>query len=118
MQHRDRLLVWKSWWKRVGLDARGVCCKVSANHQVGVHVVSQVNGEHRFDTRLHLLAGWERLSTKKQWYLPALLSPESVAFTPAPPVLASKLFISVPPLLSLGPFELLPLHWSPEPVSL
>lgn len=43
----------------------------AGNHQSGVNVISQVNGEHRFGIHLHLLAGWEKLSTKEQWMAPA-----------------------------------------------
>ena len=61
-------------------------------------------------------------STKEQWHLPALLSPEWAALSPVPPVLPLKLVNSAPRCLSLVPFELLPQcrrsEWAWEKVSL
>lgn len=62
---------------------------------------------------------WEESSTKKQkqWKLSVLPSLERVAPFSVPPALALNLVNLVPPL-SLELFELLPMIWSLERVSL
>lgn len=80
--------------------------------------VSQVDGELRFGTCLCLPLGRGKDSAKEQWCLPALLSPEGAALTPAPtlapPALALQPVSSAFPRVLLQLFQLLPLHRSLE----
>ena len=59
------------------------------------------------------LARLEERSTKGQWYLPVLQSPETVALTTAPPALTVKI-VSLVCHVCLVLFELLPFSWSLE----
>lgn len=63
-------------------------------------------------------AEWRENSTKEQWHLPALLSLGRGASIPAPLAISLKLVNLVPYGRFLAFFELLPLCWSSEWVSL
>lgn len=71
--------------------------------------VSQVNGNLRFDSVLCPASWVGRECNKKQWHLPAILTPRKASLTSALLAIALKLVNLVPFYRFLTLFELLPL---------
>lgn len=80
-------------------------------------MLAKLMERERFYTCLCQPAGWVERSTKKQLFLPELLSVERVEPVLVHPALALKLVNLVPPHISMIFLELLSLYWSLEQVS-
>lgn len=74
-QSLRKILVWRSYWKRFSSVLIWVVWGLSKSPGQGKGV-SHVNGRFVFDAHLARPAGYGADSTKEQWCLPALVSPE------------------------------------------
>lgn len=112
------MVVLRSHWKNLGLDRQRGWGRISKNPQDGVKSFSSINGNSDLEPFCAKSSEWEKSSTKKQWHLPVPPFLEIVVLTPVPLALALQLVNLVFSQMSLTIFELLPLHWSLEQVSL
>lgn len=99
--------------KRLGLSKQVVWDRVSGNHHCGTDSLVKLMESLELVLSYVGPAGWDRSSTKEQWYLPVFSSPERVSLNTVPPSLTFKF-----PCLSLLFFELLPLYWGLKQVNL
>lgn len=108
----------RSHWKSLELDRQIGWGRISKNPHSRVKSFSSINGNSDLEPFCARSAEWVESSTKKQWHLPVPPFLEIVVLTPVPLALALQLVNLVFPHMSLIIFELLPLHWSLEQVSL
>lgn len=93
--------------------------RVSGNHLGKANGFSQVNGEHILFASHLCQSSWvEGEFSKGTVSLASPPTSETVAQNPSLSALAMKLVNLVSPRMSLAIFELLPLCWSPEQLSL
>ena len=80
---QGRLLLWKRHWKQLGLGGTSWVrqCLKESSVILCANSITQVKEELRFGPCLHLLARWRKESTKKQWCLTELPSPERATLT-------------------------------------